>query len=293
MQFTKANKTKKKLRAALLGTSGSGKTYSCLAIATALGGRIAVIDTERGSASMYAARFDFDVLELQTFGPLVYVQALQAAAKDGYDSVIIDSLSHAWMGKGGALAQVDAKGGRFDAWKDVTPQQLEMVDAILAFPGHVFVTMRVKSEYVLEEGTNRAGKKTTVPKKVGVQPVQRDGLEYEFDLVGDMDDGHVWTISKSRLLEHVAVGQKFVDPGTNVADAWRAFQDDATDAPPRTSAPEAGVVDSNIVERLREATEEELPALREECTALPAGPLRKAASDAYMTRKAELKARAA
>ena len=101
--FKRATKTQIRLRLALSGASGSGKTMSSLAIASHLGQRIAVIDTERGSASRYADLFEFDVLELESFHPTKYISAIKAAESAGYDVLIIDSLSHAWIGKDGEL----------------------------------------------------------------------------------------------------------------------------------------------------------------------------------------------
>lgn len=136
MQFKKATKTQARLRLALIGPSGSGKTYSALAIGKHLGNRVAVIDTERGSASKYADIFDFDALELATFSPLTYVEAIHAAEQAGYDVLIIDSLSHAWMGKEGALEQVDKAARRYQnnsyaGWRDVTPMHNALIDAML------------------------------------------------------------------------------------------------------------------------------------------------------------------
>ena len=128
--FQKATKTQSKLRLALYGVSGSGKTYSALSIASGLGGRIAVIDTERGSASKYASRFDFDVLDMQPpFSPAAYVNAIKAAEGEGYDILIIDSLTHAWSGTGGALEMVDnaAKrnaGNTYYAWRGAERMEL-------------------------------------------------------------------------------------------------------------------------------------------------------------------------
>src|SRR5262245_61668408 len=136
LQFTKATQQQGRLRLALIGPSGAGKTYSALNIAQHLGGHVAVIDTEHGSASKYATLFDFDVLELDSFAPSHYVEAIQAADAAGYDVLVIDSLSHAWMGKDGALEQVDriAKrsqtGNTFGAWRDVTPQHNAMIEAM-------------------------------------------------------------------------------------------------------------------------------------------------------------------
>src|SRR4051812_828726 len=107
MQFTKATKSKAKLRLALMGPPGAGKTWTALSVAQGLGGKVALIDTENASASKYADHFDFDTLVLTEFSPRAYVLALKAAAEAGYQSVIVDSLSHAWAGKGGALEMAD------------------------------------------------------------------------------------------------------------------------------------------------------------------------------------------
>lgn len=199
--FKKAEKAKAKLRLALSGPSGSGKTYSALSIAQPFG-KIAVIDTEHGSASKYAGLFpEFDVLELSNYHPQNYINALSAAAAAGYDVLIIDSLSHAWNGAGGVLEIVDKAASRSDskntfaAWRDATPLQQKLVEAILAAPMHIIVTMRSKTEYVLE--LDKKGKMS--PRKVGTAPIQRDGIEYEFDVVGEMNAEHDLVITKTRV----------------------------------------------------------------------------------------------
>jgi len=218
MAFVKATKRESKLRLALIGASGSGKTYSALAIATGLGGKIAVIDTERGSASKYADKFSFDVLELDSFSPERYVEAIGEAAKAGYQILVIDSLSHAWSGKDGALEMVDRaakksqSGNTYTAWRDVTPKHNEMVDAIVQAPMHIIATMRAKTEYVLE--TNERGKQ--VPRKVGLAPVQRDGMEYEFDVVATMDADNNMIVEKSRC--EAMSGQVYSKPNGQVSE---------------------------------------------------------------------------
>lgn len=226
--FKKATRKASKLRLALDGPAGSGKTFTGLRFAFALGARVAVIDTERGSASKYQGEnpdgipFEFDVLELTSFSPSEYTAAIEEASRHGYDALLIDSLSHAWEGTGGALDLVDKKssegrGSSFSAWKDVTPLHRKMVDAILNAPLHVIATMRSKVEYVLEEETNRHGRTVQVPRRVGMAPVQRAGMEYEFDIYGSMDQQtHTLTISKSRC--RAVADQKVVMPGA----AWLA-----------------------------------------------------------------------
>lgn len=201
--FTPATKEQAKARIALAGPSGSGKTYTALITAQALagaGGKVAVIDTERESASLYADEFAFDTLTMHTYDPRDLVRALAAAAEAGYGAVVVDSLSHFWMGTAGMLEQVDnaAKrsygGNSFGGWKEARPMERQMIDAILAYPGHVIVTMRTKTEWVVQE--NERGRKE--PKKIGTKPEQREGIEYEFTIVGDMDLEHTLVVSKSR-----------------------------------------------------------------------------------------------
>ncbi len=223
LTFQKATKAKVKARVAIDGPSGAGKTYSALILATVLanGGKIAVIDTERGSASLYSDKFDFDVLELDTFSPALYTQAITAAENAGYQVIVIDSLSHAWEGEGGALDQVDQKatqikGNSYVAWKDVTPMHRRMVDAMLQSKAHIVVTMRSKMEYVQEK--NEKG--NTVIRKVGMAPIQRQGMEYEFTIVADMDVDHHIAISKSRCEE--MADKVALKPG---ADFWKRFTD--------------------------------------------------------------------
>jgi hypothetical protein len=201
--FQKATKAAAKLRLGLIGPAGSGKTMTALRIAAGLGGRVAVIDTERGSASLYVGErgLDFDVMELDSYEVERFLEAIQAAAAGGYSTLIIDSLSHAWAGKGGILEFVDKAGkrsqtgGNFGAWRDATPRHNALVDAILGAPLHVICTLRSKVEYVVE---NVGGRNQV--RKVGLQPVQRDGLEYEFTVVGDVTQDHDLVVTKTRAL---------------------------------------------------------------------------------------------
>ena len=220
--FTKATKSASRLRLGLCGTSGSGKTYSALAIATALGARVAVVDTEHGSAAKYSDHFDFDVLNLDTFEAEKFTGAIRAAEAAGYDVIVIDSLSHAWMGTGGTLdAVTEAKRrsrNEFTAWRDPSKQHTELIESILHSRMHVIATMRSKTEYVMEE---YQGKK--VPRKIGMAPVQRDGMEYEFDVVGDMQEGTL-VISKTRC--SALAGKSFHHPGALLADKLRGWLGD-------------------------------------------------------------------
>lgn len=240
LTFQKATKLASKGRIALLGPSGSGKTFTALAIATALGKRIAFIDTEEGSARKYSDLFDFDVLELTNYNPQHYIDAIHAAESAGYDVIIVDSLSHAWIGEGGALELVEKAGRRgggengnkFAGWKDVTPLQRSMVKALTGCKAHVIVTMRVKMEYVQEK--DEKGK--TVVRKVGLQPVQRDGLEYEFDVVCDLDTDNWLMVGKTRC--HLLHGYQKQRAGKEFADTYRQWLEAGDPAPAPAPAPE-------------------------------------------------------
>jgi len=232
--FKKAVREQIRLRLALIGPSGSGKTWTALSVASSLGDRVAVIDSEHGSAKKYADRFEFDCAELDSFNPTTYVTAIQAAAAEGYPVLVIDSLSHAWMGKDGALETVDkiAKrnpaGNSFAAWRDVTPMHNALVEAMLAFPGHLIVTMRAKTDYVMEEYTTSNNRKATRPVKVGLAPIQRDGVEYEFDVVGDLNLENDLIITKSRC--PALSGQVLSKPGQQFADTLNQWLNVGTPA---------------------------------------------------------------
>lgn len=236
--FQKATKKKHRLRLALEGPSGGGKTMTALAIASGLGKRVAVIDTERGSASLYSGKFAFDVCELPTFTPASYREAIKAAEDAGYDVIVIDSLTHAWAGIGGALEMVDnaksrAGGGDGNAftsgWRNVTPEWNRLVETILTSTAHIIVTMRTHMEYVLETQVGKDGKEKKVPKKIGMAPVIRKGMEYEFDVLADMDSEHNMVVSKTRL--DVIDGQVIHKPGAELAKTLLDWLNSGEDVP--------------------------------------------------------------
>ncbi len=198
--FVKATKYGGKVRMSIAGPSGSGKTFTALCIAQALGARVAVIDSERGTARKYADRFTFDVLELTPpYSVDRYIAAIEAAK--GYDVLVVDSLSHAWAGPGGVLEFVDNRaaayhGSTFGAWADGTKLQNKLVDKLLSADQHLIVTLRSKVTYTPDKD-EKTGK--TVVRKLGVQPIQRDGLEYEFDVKSNLLlPDHVLVIEETR-----------------------------------------------------------------------------------------------
>jgi hypothetical protein len=227
--FVKAEKRRAKLRLALDGPSGSGKTWTGLTTAAALAGdgRVAVIDTEHGSASLYADRFDFDVMELNgNYDPAKYVAAIRAAEAAGYTVILIDSLSHAWEAEGGVMEIADRnkKGGNsWSGWASATPAYRQLVDAILQSRCHVICTMRTKVEWA--EDVDQRGKKTYV--KVGTAPVMRQGIDYEFTVVGDLDLEHVMTVTKSRCPE--VADRRYRHPGQEFGQDLLAWLEDGGD----------------------------------------------------------------
>lgn len=241
--FKKAIKSESKLRLAIAGPSGSGKTFTALAVATALadGRPVALVDTEHGSASKYADLFGFDVAEMHPpFHPDKFGQAITEAAAAGYAVIILDSLTHAWNGTGGMLDLVDeiakrkGAGNTFAAWKDATPIQNRLIDAIVGAPIHVIATMRSKQDYAQDKDE----KGRTVIRKVGMAPQQRDGFEYEFDVFVDLDIDHNGIVSKTRC--PALTDRVFAKPGKDLAGIlgeWLKGAPVAEPTAPRIEAP--------------------------------------------------------
>jgi hypothetical protein len=199
--FQKATRKTAKLRLGLTGPSGSGKTYGALTIARELGTKIACIDTEHGSASLYSDMADFDVMELSPpYSPERYIAAIKEAEKAGYEVLIIDSATHEWNGAGGVLELLDEiarakfKGNTWSAWNEMTPRHRKFIDTILQSSMHVITTLRSKTETAQVEEN---GRKKVV--KLGMKAEQRDGIEFELTVVLDLThDGHYAMASKDR-----------------------------------------------------------------------------------------------
>lgn len=213
--FSRAVKRNIKARIILEGPSGSGKTWTALELGAALGGKVLLGDTEKDSALRYANDFEFDhcpipappdhplAKYLTDFSVESYLNLLHFATEQGYSTIIIDSASHEWIGRGGILDQVDrlsnasASKNSFAVWGKMTPKHNEWIEGMLAAPMNIIATLRTKTEYILQQ-EERNGKLISVPKKVGVQPQQRDGLEYEFDIVFKMDMENRMVVDKTR-----------------------------------------------------------------------------------------------
>jgi hypothetical protein len=205
VEIKKAERKQLKLRLAIKGPSGSGKTFSALAIASGLGKKILVIDTENDSALTYADEFVFDHISIKPpYGIEKYLEAIDAGIKGRYDVIVNDSISHAWSGEGGLLEQkskldtLNPRSNQFTNWAPISALHEKFKAFLLHSPTHMISTMRSKQEYVIVEEI-RNGKTIKVPQKMGMAPVQRDDMEYEFSVVLDMDIHHVATVDKTRI----------------------------------------------------------------------------------------------
>lgn len=273
MSFKRAERKNAKLRLALTGTSGSGKTYSSLLLAREFGTKIAVLDSERGSASLYADLVPFDVCELEEKNIPEYLEKIREAGEAGYEVLVIDSFSHSWISALETVDMMSGSGSKFSSgWKVVSPMVTKLVDAILSYPGHVIATMRSKAEYVLEE--NEKGKK--VPRKVGMASVARDGTDYEFSIMLDLSVDGVVTVSKTRC-SALAGGIYPREEIPKIAKTIRAWLDSGAQQTARDV----------MAERIRFAKDDAaLAALVPEMQKL-AEEDRKALRDVYLRRKAE------
>lgn len=202
MEFKPAKRTRAKLRLGISGPSGAGKTYSALMIANGITPwtKIAIIDSENGSAELYSHLGAYSVLTLEPpYTPEKYIEAIRLAEKSGFEVVIIDSLSHCWNGEGGILdqqgkaAEVKFKGNTWAAWRDITPRHNALVETILKSSCHIIATLRSKTEYIQVSENGKS-----LVKKIGLAPVQRDGMEYEFTVFLDLSVEHIAFSSKDR-----------------------------------------------------------------------------------------------
>ena len=216
-EIRQATRTQAKARIGFVAPAGAGKTYGSLLLAKELanGGKVVMIDTENRSSEKYADLFAFDIVEFDPpYTPARYVEAIQYAERAGAAVIIIDSLSHAWAGQGGALEMVDGikaksrSNNSYVAWRDVTPAHNALIEGMLQTKCHLIACMRAKTEYVQEKDEHG---KTTI-RKVGMAPIQREGMDYEFDIVFDVDWDHRAIVTKSRMF---ALSDKVYRPLTS------------------------------------------------------------------------------
>ena len=216
MELLKAERKQAVIKMGLQGPSGSGKTYSALLLAYGLvkdWDKVAVIDSENHSADLYAHLGDYNVLNIgPPFSPAKYIEAISICEAAGMEVVIIDSISHEWDGAGGILdIHSGMMGNSFTNWSKVTPMHNGFVNKILQSPAHIIATIRSKQDYILSE---RNGK--MVPEKVGLKGVTREGMDYEFTIVLDLDLKHQATASKDRTGLFMDKPQAIITEGTGM-----------------------------------------------------------------------------
>jgi hypothetical protein len=234
--FAPVVRKKTKLKLAILGPTSGGKSYTALAVGCAMGKRVAVFDTEAGRSALYGEGdpFTFDMVEAKSVQPEDYIAAVKDAYESGYDVVILDSLTHAWFalleGVDETVQRKAADGKRPDswgAWKEHTPRQRAMIEAIVQTPIHVIVTVRTEMETVKD--VDEKGKTIGI-RRVGLQPKQRAGFEYEFDVIVDMDAAtNAGTVTKSRC--PALTNRHIRHPGKELAKELLAWLDKGVEPP--------------------------------------------------------------
>ena len=271
--FKKAQREQVRIKVSIAGPAGSGKTMSSLLMAYGLTkaefptlsdaeiwSKICLIDTENGSGSLYVGKQvgpttigEYNTIDLTPpFEPGVFVDAIHMAEEHSMNVIIIDSLSHAWAGVGGALDQQGAiaarSGNSWTAWRSVTPQHNKLVDAMLQSPAHVIANMRAKMEY--QQTTNDAGKKQV--KAIGMGVVMREGIEYEFTVSFMLDYDHVANSTKDRT--GVFDGRYFTIDANTGKQMYEWLSSGAVPAPKANNVPEpAPAPAANSDEQLQKA----------------------------------------
>ena len=200
--FKRASKNQTKLKIALTGPSGSGKTWTALSIAAGMcdlkkGEVPCLVDTENSSANLYANQFQFDSVNMNSpYETEKFITVIEAAEKAGYPVLIIDSLSAQWAEMLNQKARMDSRNPArsFHNWAELTPKHEALKAKIVLANIHIIATMRSKTEYVMEQENGKVKGIT----RVGLAPIQRDGLEYEFSTVLDLSPNHSAVATKDR-----------------------------------------------------------------------------------------------
>lgn len=231
MQLQKATRKKAKIKLGLSAVSGGGKTYSALLIAYGLCGdwsKIAVIDTENQSASLYSHLGDYNALPLEApYSPERYIQAIKTCEDAGMEVIIIDSITHEWDGKGGILDIANGMtGNSFTNWAKLTPRHQAFVDAILHSKSHILTTVRRKQDYEMTKGSDGKVK----VEKAGLKEITREGFEYELTLNLELDQNHNATASKDRT--GLFAGKPHFTPSVETGKIIKQWCDDGIEVIP-------------------------------------------------------------
>ena len=241
MQLQKAQRHQVKLRLGLSGASGFGKSYSALLLAYGITEdwtKIAVIDTENNSASLYSHLGDFNVVSLnQPYSPERYIEAIKLCEEKQMEVIIIDSITHEWNGKGGCLQIHEQLGGRFQDWAKLTPRHQGFIDAILQSNCHIITTVRKKMDYSMDRDSS--GKTRVV--KHGLKDITREGFSYELTVDFEIiNENHMAKATKDRtglfmdkpeILITKGVGRMLINwcnEGVSIADAKKEIAECTT-----------------------------------------------------------------
>jgi hypothetical protein len=234
--FKPAERKQSKLKIAITGPSGSGKTYSSLVLASGLTDKIALIDTEHGSATKHVGKPGippFLVDEIKSFEPEFYIRSIKEAIANKMELVIIDSLSHEWSATK-KIAEDSQKGGNsWSGWATATPRHQALIETILQSPIHVICTMRSKTEWIVDKDANTGKSK---PVKVGLAPDQRQNIEYEYDTIFSINEDHVASTEKDRTdlfanfsgvltAEHGKKFKEWLESGSTNPDVMRPSEE--------------------------------------------------------------------
>jgi len=256
--FTPALREQMRLRMAIMGPAGSGKTFTAMTIMRGLvgyGGKFAVIDTEKRALEYAVLRdadpetehaFKFGHVAPSTADPEKLPAYLADAESAGFSGIIVDSFTHYWSGLGGALDRVDKARDKRAGWGDYRPIEAEMMRAILQYPGHVITTMRVKTEHVTEFDERV---KKMVTRKLGLKPDQRDNVDYEFSVIGELDMEHVLTVTKTTCQE--LSGQRIQRPGSGLAETLAVWLGQGDPPPTAADLRDRALEQCNTVDEVR------------------------------------------
>ncbi|MCW8101640.1 AAA family ATPase [Streptomyces tauricus] len=250
-EFRPAVKESRPVRLAFEGPSGSGRTLTALLVAAALGEPIALIDTERGMAAKYADRVPFHTQEFTNYDPTSLFSALARAAVRDYPVLVVDTYSAFWSGAGGMLDKVDGEaragyGGTNAGWSKHRPMERAVTEALAAYPGHIVVTLRARTDTVIE--TDTRGRQYA--RRISVRPEQRADIEYDFDAVGTLGPVATVYFGKSRI--PALAGEVIDQPGEDLGRTILAWANDGVPNWPQRSFIERARDPDATVDSLRE-----------------------------------------
>lgn len=242
MTFKPASRSGSSLMIGIIGQTSTGKTYSALLLTRGLvgeKGKIAFVDCEGGMANLYAHVTDFDIITLNPpYTPEKFIEAIDSAVAAGYNAVILDTISHEWSGEGGILDEQSAIENkdpkrRWSCWGELTPRHNKFLNAMIRSPIHVVATMRMKMKYTVDyiDGKN-------TPRKIGLEPIQRENVEYEFPFLLEMDASHTATVIKDKS---EILGEMF-RPTVETGNALRVWIEEGIDIIEKEKKPEPAPV---------------------------------------------------